>query len=107
MKPVAIPRPGLSGDYRDSCVVCLQGTDTGLAFTGEAEWVIAGLVVLGVPREQADATAFPDSDPGMVPDGTVTVGVRVCQSCVDASGTKMPVGLIVTGVPNIRPVEAR
>ena len=37
------PAPGLDGTHRDSCVVCLQGTDTGLSFTGPAEWAIAGL----------------------------------------------------------------
>ena len=60
--PMAIPfqdraqhqPPGLDGTYTDSCVVCLQGCDTGLAFRGEAEWVLAGLHVLGIPDDEAE-----------------------------------------------------
>jgi hypothetical protein len=41
-----LPAPGLQGTYEGSCVICLQGCDTGLQFTGEAEWLVAGLMHL-------------------------------------------------------------
>jgi hypothetical protein len=46
-----MPVLNLQGDYRDSCVACLRGTDTGLAFYGEAEWVVAALMQFGIPTE--------------------------------------------------------
>lgn len=100
-----LPVPNLNGDYRDSCVVCLKGTDTGLAFVGEAEWVLAGLRVLGVPDDQASETlgAVTGCQPGMVPDGEITVQLRVCETCAKATGTGMTVGLVATGVPRYAP----
>ena len=110
--PNPLPAPGLDGTYSGSCIVCLNGCDTGLAFVGPAEWGIAGLTVLGVPRKQADvivveqlAKVYGITEPGTVPDGDVMVGVSVCQSCVDKSGRRFPLGLTSTGqVPGIRPV---
>lgn len=80
--------------------MCLSGTDTGLAFVGEAEWAIAGMMRLGIPQEQAsvmlsDATGC---DPGKVPDGTITVPLRVCEGC--AGEADLEVGLIATGMPS-------
>lgn len=101
-----LPAPGLDGTYRGSCVVCLRGTDTGLAFVGEAEWVIAGLTVLGIPQHQAgamvsEATGTP---PGKVPVGEVTMHLRVCRRCAAASGAGFTVGLLsdAGGVPGYR-----
>ena len=51
--PEPMPAPGIDGTYDGSCVACLRGTDTGLAFTGEAEWIIAGMMMLGIPEDQA------------------------------------------------------
>jgi hypothetical protein len=75
----------------------MKGTDTGLAFKGEAEWAIAGLLRLGVPEDEASATVSlgTDSDPGKVPPGVITVAFRVCKSCADQAG--MPVGLMAFG----------
>lgn len=109
--PNPLPAPGLDGTYSGSCIVCLKGCDTGLAFIGPAEWGVAGLTLLGVPQEQATtivveqlATQYGITEPGTVPDGDVTVGVSVCQSCTDKSGTRFPLGLASTGkVPGIRP----
>jgi len=56
----AMTRPGLDGSYRETCIVCLRGTDTGLAFEGEAEWLLAGLEQLGVPEDEAYATLLPE-----------------------------------------------
>ena len=49
--------PGLDGTDPGSCIVCLGGTDTALAFRGVAEWHAAGLVDLGLPMEHAVRTA--------------------------------------------------
>lgn len=97
-----LPQPNLQGDYEDSCAVCLRGTDTGLAFTGEAEWAIAGLYRLGIPQDQGAAMVemFTGCEPGRVPSGEITVAVRVCRAC--ASKANMPVGLIPE-VPNLGP----
>jgi hypothetical protein len=93
--------PGLDGTYTGACVVCLQGCDTALAFRGEAEWVIAGLRVLGLPGDEAEKTLtdITGCEPGMVPNGELTVPVRVCETCVQASGTGMRVGLATAEIP--------
>jgi hypothetical protein len=80
--------PFLEGYLRDSCVVCNQGTDTGMVFTGSAEWLIGGLMSLGIPEVTAHAKVinyFRDNKgaaPGMVLDGEHTIGVTVCAECV-------------------------
>jgi hypothetical protein len=91
-----LPPAGLDGSYRGSCVVCLQGTDTGLAVRGPAEAYLATLQVLGVPDDQAQ-TMLEDSSgsaPGTVPGGTLTLAARVCRPCVEASGTGLPLGVV-------------
>jgi hypothetical protein len=108
-KPKAIPfeeraqhqPPGLDGTYTGSCVVCLQGCDTALAFRGEAAWVIAGLRVLGLPADEAEETLteITGNAPGMEPDGELTIPVRVCESCVQATKTGMRVGPLHEPVP--------
>jgi len=103
------PAPGLDGTYRGACVVCLRGTDTGLAFSGEAEWAIAGLMGMGIPQDEASLMVSNSTgcDPGMVPLGEVTVCVRVCQQCanraVDKNGKGPKVGLLTNDIPNYRP----
>lgn len=80
--------PGPDGSYRDSCVVCLMETDTGLGFgLAEAPWAMAGLGLLGMSERDtvlviSEATGC---EPGNVPDGDVTVLVRVCASCMAGS----------------------
>lgn len=103
-----IPPPNLQGDYRDSCAVCLRGTDTGLAFTGEAEWLIAGLGALGIPDDQASAMGqefFEEkgADPGMVLSGEHTMAVQVCAECVAKVEPSFPApGIPAFGLPGIR-----
>lgn len=83
-----LPSPGMDGTFRDSCVVCLRGTDTAIGFgPAEAEWALAGLQLLGVPEDQAEAivSAFTGCDPGTVSSEDVTISVRVCRSCMAAS----------------------
>jgi hypothetical protein len=101
--------PRLNGTYTSSCVVCLQGCDTALAFRGEAEWVIAGLCVLWVPLDEAGKilTFATGCEPGMVPNGELTVPVRVCETCVQTSGTGMRVGLVSAEVPVYQPLRTR
>lgn len=94
------PEPGIMGDYRESCVVCMQGTDTGLAVQGEAEVAQAVLQVMGVPSDQA-ATMAEDyfaevhgCTDGKVPAGTITFPVRICKACAEKTGTGMMPGLL-------------
>lgn len=106
MKRSTAPVSGLQGDHRGTCITCIQPTDTGLAFVGEAEWILAGFHVLGIPQDQALAT-LADGDPrfrpvGKVPNGRVTIALRVCGDC--ANRAKFPVGLITAGgeLPAVR-----
>ena len=105
-----LPPPNLQGDYRGSCAVCLRRTDTALAFTGEAEWLVAGLRVLGVPDDQATRMVLKffeeekGADPGMVLGGEHTMAVRVCAECVAKAKQGFPApGVPELGVPDIRP----
>jgi hypothetical protein len=91
-KWLKLPRPGLQGDYQESCIICLHGCDTGLAIKGEAEWIIAGLTHLGIPS-QAEAFEILRNDedwaPGTVPDGILTVQIKLCESCAQKSDSKV------------------
>lgn len=93
---------GLDGSYAGSCVVCLRGTDTGLAFVGEAVFAAEGLNALGLPVEQAVATiqVFAEQEMGCargtMPEGEQTWVFRVCQDCADHS-ERFIVSLIAKG----------
>jgi hypothetical protein len=80
-------------------VVCFRGTDTGLAFTGEAEWIIAALMHLGIPDDQASALVSYASgcDPGKVPVDDVTMLFRVCNDCATKPAGGLNVGLVSDG----------
>jgi hypothetical protein len=83
--------PGLRGTYEDSCIVCLQGTDTAIVLQGEPEWVVAVYMKLGIPAEQGSfmvSSGF-GCAPGMVPIGEITVQTKLCQDCAGP----LPVGL--------------
>lgn len=91
--PFVVPPPGLDGTYVGSCTICLRGTDTALGFRGDAEFVIAGLVTLGIDSmEEADATlrSLTGCDDGMVPTGVLSQVVRVCAECVDKCPAAFP-----------------
>ena len=99
-----VPTPGIDKSYRGACAVCMRGTDTGLAFTASAEWIIVALTKLGIPLEEAtsmlsDVTGNP---PGFVPIGTFTLPVRVCKACAKKTG-RFEVGIFQTGAPNYEP----
>ena len=85
----------------------LAGADTGLAFTGEAEWIITGMMMLGIPEDQATIMVgdFTGCDHGEVPDGVITIPVAVCRECASRARagkmtTGFKVGLLVDGLPN-------
>jgi hypothetical protein len=114
--PWILSPPGLNGSYTDSCIVCMRGTDTGLAFVAPADeaidWAVAGLMALGVPNDRASTIVtqaleriaageppqgvlrFPD-------DGSLAFGFRVCGDCADRSPANPRVGFITEGVPAI------
>ena len=101
--PTNMPPPGLDGTYRDSCSVCMRGTDTALALTGEAEWVIAGLTMFGLSADVAGVMVsdVTGCDVGMVPAGEVTVFVKLCRDCARASKAGgADVGPITGDVPH-------
>ncbi len=99
---VKLPPPNLQGNYYGSCVVCLRGTDTGLGLTGPAEFVVAGMRVLGIPTDDAEHLLAQETGMpvGRVPDGDMTMIFRVCSACAKAARPACPdVGLLPT-VPN-------
>jgi hypothetical protein len=79
-----------------SCVVCLRGdVTTMIVLRGQAEWAIAGLMRLGIPRDQAMGTVekFAETElgcrPGKVPDGTFDYAARVCRECAEKAGCRV------------------
>jgi hypothetical protein len=91
-----LPPPGLDGTYRDTCVVCMKGTDTCVSLSGEAEWVVAALHVMGMPMDDAAVliSHVTGCDPGMAPPGQIMRVFRVCRSC--AAEGKMEVGPVTS-----------
>lgn len=85
------------------CVVCGQGTDTALGFQGDANWVAAGLVVLGVPTEEAmDAVEDYWGGPDAVPPGEFVQAVQVCAECVAKCPADFPApGVLMHGVQTV------
>jgi hypothetical protein len=97
-----LPTPGLRGSYEGSCVICMRGCDTAFALQGQAEWITAGLMKLGVSdidEASAIVSKGAGSDPGMLPNGIITVVVRCCESCMSKSGLGMNLGLVAAGEP--------
>lgn len=89
-----------------SCVICGCGTDSGLAFAGDLEWLAGGLVAMGVPTQEAIAMIerFPENI-GQLDDGDLSATFRVCAPCVAAAQPDFPAPvLLVQGaeVPCIR-----
>lgn len=100
-----LPRPGLQGDYRGTCTLCLRATDTAIGFEGEAEYLIAGLIWLGVENEVAYRMVSEEfgCDPGMVPTGRHCLYVRLCAKCAAEGGYPDPKLWVVGGtVPTAR-----
>lgn len=78
-----------------SCIGCYRGdTTTVFLIEGEAEFIIAGIhKAAGLSLDEASATfqviagQEMGCDPGMVPVGRMTVGVRLCRECAAKTGT--------------------
>lgn len=95
--PDPLPPPGLRGDYSDTCVICLRGTDTGIGLAGRSQFVAAVLHVLGVPL--ADAMIIVGEDHNLASDEPVSLIMQVCASCAEAANLRLRVGLIPDEVP--------
>ena len=95
--------PGLDGTYTGTCVACLRGTDTALAFRGPAEWAAAGLVRLGLPMAEAIATI--EAFPGMVEADGATRMFRVCERCAHKAGMTVAVLHEGAAIPVYAPRE--
>jgi hypothetical protein len=83
----------------ESCIACFKGdVPTVIAFEGEAEWILAGLCVLGLPEDQAYATLRHwleteqgwTGGAGTVPTGTLRFS---CVCCAECAAPTFPVGL--------------
>lgn len=102
--------PILGNQYAGSCVVCLRGTDTGIACEGELEWLAAFLTILGVPRRDA-TTIVENSDHEIDGTGRGQVTFRVCQGCAaeaetDRKSLPQPALIYVGGeIPCVRQPE--
>ena len=81
----------------ESCVACFRGdTTTIVCIRGEAEFIIAAMHQLtGLSLEEAQGTfqtmAEQDygCDPGRIPAGVVTAGVRLCGDCAAKTGARV------------------
>ncbi len=76
----------------DSCIACFRGdTDTGLVLQGEAEFLAAGLLVMGLSEQEAMGTVEVFAEemgckPGKVPAGVRDWVLRVCRDCASKAG---------------------
>lgn len=90
---------GVFGNYSGSCVSCMRGTDTALAFQGEIEWIAAALIHLGVPKIEAIATVRDPATPLEIVDGGTRYRtiVRVCEACAAVSTIPFKPTVIMDG----------
>jgi len=81
----------------DSCIACFKGdTRTVVLLEGEAEWCIVALSRwAGIGLEEAQATFLVyaehdlDCEPGMVPDGRIEHGFRLCRECAEQTSVEV------------------
>lgn len=94
---------GLDGTYAGTCIACLKPTDTALAFRGEPEWHAAGLVQLGLPMNEAIATAertLRAMAVGSDGAGRYDAVYRVCGDCAAKADPPFPTpALAYPGMP--------
>lgn len=68
-------------ELRDPCTVCYQqNTSTVVAFGGSLEWVVVGLMRLGLPQKEAIALVE------MFGDDNDVNRYLVCQACAEKAG---------------------
>ena len=83
-----------SAIWTDSCVVCLRATDTGLAFSGDRQFVEAALTLLGLRRGRASALMASGVRRTAPCDGAdeVVLRVRLCGHCAAATRPRLMIG---------------
>ncbi len=77
-----------------ACVGCYRGDTPTVVFAeGDAEWIIAVMSrIAGMTVKEAAATfavmaqEVYGCDPGMVPAGRITPGIRLCRECATKNG---------------------
>jgi hypothetical protein len=74
------------------CVSCHRPTGLQSAAEGEAGWIVALLVRLGMPRDRAEATVSGQacSPP---PDGRITRRFPICDWCAPRTGFDTVLGI--------------
>lgn len=98
------PDFGWQGGHAGTCVSCLRPTGLRAAVEGEAGWIAALLVRLGMPRDQAEATACGRAG-GLVPDGRVTRMFPICDWCAPRTGFSTVLCIDGLDVPVVRQPE--
>jgi hypothetical protein len=98
---VTAPNFGSQGDHAGTCISCLRPTGLRAAVEGEAGWIIALLVRLGMPRDQAETTACGQAG-GPVPDGRMTTMFPICDWCAPRTGFSTALCLDGLDVPPVR-----
>jgi hypothetical protein len=88
MSKQRLPRPGLDGTYRDTCIGCYRGTDTAVGIRGRAEWHLGFFLEIGIPMDEARPLCSVTSrcPVGKVPVGEYTEIYRLCQRCAERAG---------------------
>lgn len=107
----SLPAPGVDGTFHGSCVACMRGTDSALAFSGPIEWYCAALVLLGVSEDGAFVMGqlavssgeleLLDRPAASVPHYWVVA--RVCDAC--AARSPFPEPVVVrpgAGIPTVK-----
>jgi hypothetical protein len=102
---VKIPR-NLQGDYKGTCAVCVQPTDTALHFVGDPDWQVRVLMALGLTEEESQGT-WENHQENLPTDADPSVmTVRICRSCVSICTEDFPEPGVLTAdgasIPVIR-----
>jgi hypothetical protein len=71
----------------DHCVWCLTPTGLHTAIGSDALWIVRFLLRLGLPEDQAEATAYGRPD-GPVPEGRVIRTFPICDACARRTGLR-------------------
>jgi hypothetical protein len=99
------PSPGSQGNGTGTCISCLRFTGLRAGAEGEATWIVARLVRLGLSKDQAHAAVHGQAG-GLDPDGRVTLVVPVCERCAPRAGFRTVLCIEGWDVPVVRQAEA-
>lgn len=97
-----IPPPGLQGDHRGTCAVCMRPTDTGFGVRyREPEWVAAMFVVAWDDTVQMAATMMRAAlaDPRNRGGESGSFIIRCCRRCAKRANIPINVALLLRGQP--------